>query len=302
MLEEKLKTYFDLHPLLDDVDLLSIGYINFDERTFEKFTLKDTGEPKTFFDLASITKPLTIGLVQFICPEFKKIKDLDLLLNHCSGLPSWGLLSCKSWRDQILSYQISKSSVLYSDFGALRAQIEFEKENDANIYDSVKHLWHDEILHWTAVKKNFCLCTGERGFKKIVGDVHDPNAWTIKRRLSHAGLFSTLDGLCNTLLKLEREFSIIDYFIDKFKTGGFDRFINGWDTAFKRRTSLAGDRCSDYTVGHLGFTGTSFWIDCERRKGVVILSNITRDGWYNKKNLNTARRDVADIVWDLREG
>ena len=52
----------------------------------------------------------------------------------------------------------------------------------------------------------------------------------------------------------------------------------------KSETS-AGSNCGEFMIGHLGFTGTSVWIDCETKLGVLIFSNGTRDGWYNKKNL-----------------
>src|SRR5262249_26832297 len=46
----------------------------------------------------------------------------------------------------------------------------------------------------------------------------------------------------------------------------------GWDTP-SPTGSAAGTRMSRTAVGHLGFTGTSLWIDLERDANVVLLTN-----------------------------
>jgi len=46
----------------------------------------------------------------------------------------------------------------------------------------------------------------------------------------------------------------------------------GWDSPSPQHSS-AGEHFSSHSVGHLGFTGTSLWIDLERQVHVVILSN-----------------------------
>src|SRR3712207_7366834 len=45
----------------------------------------------------------------------------------------------------------------------------------------------------------------------------------------------------------------------------------GWDTM--RPTSSCGAHFSPTAVGHTGFTGTSLWIDRERDRYVVLLTN-----------------------------
>ena len=53
---------------------------------------------------------------------------------------------------------------------------------------------------------------------------------------------------------------------------GSDRTI-GWDTPSQNGKSSAGDYFSKHTYGHLGFTGTSLWIDPELDVVVVLLTN-----------------------------
>ena len=46
----------------------------------------------------------------------------------------------------------------------------------------------------------------------------------------------------------------------------------GWDTPSPQQSS-AGELFSSRSVGHLGFTGTSLWIDLEQQVHVIVLSN-----------------------------
>ena len=47
----------------------------------------------------------------------------------------------------------------------------------------------------------------------------------------------------------------------------------GWDTPSRNGKSSAGDLFSTFTYGHLGYTGTSLWIDPENEIIVVLLTN-----------------------------
>ena len=47
----------------------------------------------------------------------------------------------------------------------------------------------------------------------------------------------------------------------------------GWDTPSRNGTSSAGDLFSNNSFGHLGFTGTSIWIDPNQEIIIVLLTN-----------------------------
>jgi len=109
-------------------------------------------------------------------------------------------------------------------------------------------------------------------------------------------MFSTLNGLCQTLFN----------FYDKtqapaeLKTNLSQyphRFYRGFDRVMNTSDTLAGSGCSKSTAGHLGFTGTSVWIDFEKEIGHIILSNATRNYWYEKNGLNQLRRTIGQQVW-----
>jgi CubicO group peptidase (beta-lactamase class C family) len=288
----------------EEFDALAIGLIDFNQKRFEvmeanRFSgeLKIASEPELFFDLASLTKPLTNSLAYFLQPE---VFDTNLLLclNHRAGLLSWGLLPHQGWREQVLGYSIKESETLYSDFSALRVMLELEKKG----IDQKKlcsKVWDKKTLFWTDLPTH--ARTPQYGFKNGLpnfGQVHDPNAWVINSFCSHAGLFSTIDGLCQTLLNYQNQTG----FIEKVKADlekHNHRFACGWDRMENPETTLAGKGCGPRTFGHLGFTGTSIWIDPDRQLGHVILSNATKLHWYNKQGLNDLRRAVGEVAWNL---
>jgi CubicO group peptidase (beta-lactamase class C family) len=277
-------------PQQEHLDALAVGVIDFESGNFEI-----TGDVRFSYDLASVTKVLGNAAVYALKPE-AFTADMRLLLEHRAGLPAWGLLPNPGWRDIILSYQPKSSETLYSDFSAMRVTLELEKLGLA-VPKVMESIWDPEVSFWAKYpRKHFSPKTGERGGYGIYGDVHDPNAWVIKEWCGHAGLFGTVSGVCRTLLNLES----LTSFISKTKTalkGHEHRFINGWDRVENPANTLAGVGCSQHTFGHLGFTGTSVWIDADKRKGHVILSNTTRDGWYCKDGLNEMRRAIGECVW-----
>src|SRR5262249_46823404 len=70
----------------------------------------------------------------------------------------------------------------------------------------------------------------------------------------------------------------------------------GWDTP-AAKDSMAGARASAETVGHLGFTGTSVWIDRARGAHVVFLTNRVHPRRDNER-IRTVRPVVHDAVWE----
>jgi hypothetical protein len=283
-------------------DALGVGVIDFKKNSFQAFEantfegeVKIKSEPTLYFDLASLTKPLTNSLAYFLRPEAFD-KETLLCLNHRGGLPAWGLLPQKGWREQILSYSVQDSSTLYSDFSALRVMLNLKKIG-VELKQICSGVWDKETLNWLDLPEHFP--TPQYGFKNSLpnfGQVHDPNAWVIHEFCSHAGLFSSVDGLCRTLLNYQNRTD----FVEKVKNESqknTNRFLYGWDRVENPDSTLAGAGCGRFTFGHLGFTGTSIWIDPERMLGHVILSNATKMHWYDKQGLNDLRRAVGQVVW-----
>lgn len=296
----KIRDLISEHLPAGPMDGLAVGVIDFKKSTFhvveassyegEVFFHED---PFLWFDLASVTKPLTNSLSYFLRPDLFS-SEMNLCLNHRGGLPSWGRLPHKGWREQILSYKVHEAGTLYSDFSALRVMLELEKKGVSQ-KELVSPVWDNELRFWKDVPSDSQIV--QNGFlnrDENFGVVHDPNAYVIDEFCSHAGLFATIKGISQTLLNYQARTD----FISKMKSHDEHRFFCGWDRVMNPQDTLAGNGCGPHTFGHLGFTGTSVWIDPDKMIGHVILSNTTKEHWYDKNNLNTLRRSVGKIIWE----
>jgi len=245
--------------------------------------------PQLFFDLASLTKPLTLASTYSYYPELFDENKL-LLLNHCAGLPMGGRLSKGRWKEELNAYHIKESPELYSDYSALRLMLELPKLS--------KTFWHPDLVFWKNIKdKSLCPITGTRGGKAIQGEVNDHNAWAIDEFCSHAGLFATVNGLAQSLLRWQGEQDFIGLMKNELAKVPAKRFVAGWDRVLDPHNTLAGKGCGKATFGHLGFTGTSIWIDAGRAVGHIILSNATQKYFYDREGLKHLRQELGAALW-----
>ena len=289
-------------------DALAVGIIDFKLGDFNSFEIHSSNvfskTPELYFDIASLTKPVTLAANYLLHPEWFN-NDMILLLNHRGGLPAWGRLSGRlskeQWRNQINSYPIIPSQTLYSDYSALRLMLEIEKKSGKNFKTLCFEYLDNEIKFWKDIEdKSKCPITGIRNSKPIQGIVHDDNAHIISEFCSHAGLFGTINGICKTLLTLEKKKNLTNFMSEEFDKKNHERYIAGWDTVEDYSNTLAGDGAGLKTFGHLGFTGTSIWIDAEKKIGHVILTNATRENWYDRKGLNDLRKGIGKYIWHKR--
>jgi CubicO group peptidase (beta-lactamase class C family) len=115
----------------------------------------------------------------------------------------------------------------------------------------------------------------------LAGEVHDENAWIMGGVAGHAGLFATARDVWRFAQGLLDGWHGRPWLVS---TATLQRFLRrqdlppgstwalGWDTPSPWRSS-AGRCLSPLAIGHLGFTGTSLWIDLPRRVIVVLLTN-----------------------------
>lgn len=280
-------------------DSLAIGLIDLKEMSYEAWEVHDSPVEKNhYFDLASVTKVLVLGSTYLAHPEWFD-ENLKLLLCHQGGLPSWGRLSTSDWKQTLKQFPIQKSPAVYSDYSPLRLMLELEERHKIKLSDVIREWLDTEVRFWKDLPANVtCPVTGERNGKPISGVVHDPNAYNLNQFCAHAGLFGTIDGVCRTVLNLQEKYKLTEAIKREYETNkNLDRFILGWDRAQDLEKTLAGKGCSDKTFGHLGFTGTSLWIDLEKMKGIVILSNATKYYWYDKEGINNIRRTLGNLYW-----
>jgi hypothetical protein len=278
-------------------DYLSFAVIDFSKRDFQTLSFIDGEEiePRPiYFDLASLTKPLT--LASFFHLEPKKLtNEFESLLNHRAGFKAWAVLGKNTWKKQILDYNLTDSETLYSDLSALRLMLEIEKKEGKTLQDLCESYWHKEMIFWQDMKLAFE--TPDNGFRHkrtIIGEVNDDNCYRLNQFCSHAGLFATVNGLCNSLLNL----NLSTNFVGQMNRPHTHRFDHGWDT-ISGESSLAGIGAGRNTFGHLGFTGTSCWFDPEKQIGWVLLTNVIKNYWYERAELNALRRKLGELVWQM---
>ena len=129
------------------------------------------------------------------------------------------------------------------------------------------------------------------------GEVHDENAWAAGGVAGHAGLFGPGREVFHLVASLWQAYSgektgpLAPAAVQLFLTVppgadracGFD--IPGPDPA----TRAAGRFFSPRSVGHLGFTGTSFWLDLDSGQMVVLLTNRVHLGRDDKTKIAAFR-------------
>lgn len=121
----------------------------------------------------------------------------------------------------------------------------------------------------------------------IQGEVQDENAFMLKGISGHAGLFSNVPDMLGfageilTSIKAKSDASkdsclfrpeTVQLFAQRQAPKGSARAL-GWDTPSENSTS--GQLFSPHSIGHLGFSGCSLWIDLEAAVAVVLLTNRT---------------------------
>jgi CubicO group peptidase (beta-lactamase class C family) len=132
------------------------------------------------------------------------------------------------------------------------------------------------------------------------GLVHDENAYTVSGVDGHAGLFGTAtdihcllaeildcysDGSCHDIFQQDLLKEFLEYGKGTERALGFDRPA--------KNGSASGCLFSDNSVGHLGFTGTSFWIDLDRSIVIILLTNRVHPDRKNEKI-----RDFRPVLHD----
>jgi CubicO group peptidase (beta-lactamase class C family) len=113
----------------------------------------------------------------------------------------------------------------------------------------------------------------------IQGEVQDENAFILGGVAPHAGLFSTAEDLArfaHAMLHgghpILRPETVALFTRRESAPPGTSRAL-GWDTPSS--PSQSGKHFGRSSYGHLGYTGTSLWIDPERQLSVTLLTNRT---------------------------
>ena len=219
-----------------------------------------------------------------------------MLLVHSSGLPAYEKLFLRARsRDELLRAAFTTSlsadpgtRAEYSDIGFILLGAALERI--AN--ESLDALCEREIFGPLAMsnttfnppadaREKIPPTADDRTFRHriIQGEVQDENAFVLGGVAGHAGLFSTAEDLArfahallhggSPILSVE---TIALFTRREPAPPGTTRAL-GWDTLSS--PSQSGKYFGPTSFGHLGYTGTSLWIDPERQLSIVLLTNRT---------------------------
>lgn len=228
--------------------------------------------------------------------------SFHMLLAHCSGLPAYEKLFLKAkTRDELLHAALTTPLIVdpglraeYSDIGFILLGMALERLAG----ESLDQFCQREIfgpLGMTSTTYNPPPPTrakipptiDDRDFRHrvIQGEVHDENAFILGGVAGHAGLFSIPEDLAkfaHAMLhggkSILRPETISLFTQRETRPGGTSRAL-GWDTP--SAPSQSGKYFGPDSFGHLGFTGTSLWIDPVRQLSITLLTNRT---WPDASN------------------
>ncbi|MBL8612608.1 MAG: beta-lactamase family protein [Myxococcales bacterium] len=309
-----------------------------------------SGPEVSFFDLASVTKPMTAlavaraGLRDHPLGELVgeargsplEAATLELLLAHRAGLADHLPL----FLPLVGGRAVDRSACLAEASRAVRPGLEGAVPPFAPVYSDLGYLLAGEALArhlgtrdaGEAIEELVVAPLGlsaELGTARALraagvdlgaraaptedapwrggvvrGAVHDENAWAISGMggSGHAGMFGTAGALLRfAVAALEAiedgagplgDGGPMPWLVEERDGGTLRAGFDGKSPAGSSAGELAGPR----TFGHLGFTGTSLWIDPEARVAVTLLTNRVHPTRENTR-IRAARPKVHDALF-----
>lgn len=254
------------------------------------------------------------------------------LLSHSAGLSDWKPFYLKLvqflpdmrkhlLREQIIDLPFSYppgTRVLYSDLGFMLLEWVVEERAGEGVPAFLARTFYgplgfDKMFMGAenrplGVRVEDIAATEDCPWRRKVmrGEVHDENAYALGGYSGHAGLFGTAGevyGIARMLrghYREERQDFLRPETVRKFfrrqdRVEG-STWALGWDTPSPANSS-AGRCFSRMSVGHLGFTGTSVWMDMEKDVIVILLTNRVHPTRSNEK-IREFRPRLHDAVME----
>jgi CubicO group peptidase (beta-lactamase class C family) len=257
-----------------------------------------------------------------VIPEFRggdprrEQVTMRMLLAHSSGLPAYEkLFERVHTREELLAacvrapLQHDPGAVAdYSDLGFIILGVALERlAGEALDGFCAREVFSPLGMRDTRFgpppewKPRIAPTVDDRNFRQrvIQGEVQDENAWVLGGVAGHAGVFSTARDVAKFAecmlaggAPILRPGTIALFTARQPAQPGSSRAL-GWDTPSS--PSQSGKYFSSHSFGHLGYTGTSVWIDQDRQFAVTLLTNRT---WPNcgSQEIKAVRPKFHDAV------
>lgn len=141
----------------------------------------------------------------------------------------------------------------------------------------------------------------------LQGEVHDQNAFLLGGVAGHAGLFGTarevfkvIRAFCGLEANGPFERATVERLLSREFSAPGSEWLMGFDTPTPPSSS-AGSLYPKGLVGHLGFTGTSFWFEPKSASAVILLTNRVHQS-RDMGLIKTFRPRFHDAVWRVLYG
>jgi CubicO group peptidase (beta-lactamase class C family) len=252
------------------------------------------GETDALFDLASVTKSLFAVSCARAGFREKTIRDvpLELMLAHRAGFPAHLPLFAPMVDGARVELAAAIESAwssrtgpmpsppLYSDVGYLLAgheiagdHVDFFIRSNLSFTSGIS----GDVGSARQMDMRRAVPTEHVAWRggEVRGHVHDENAWALggDGACGHAGLFGTVSGVLRfgafVLERLLDNPSDLEWLVREREGGTLRAGFDGKSLEGSSAGSVLGPR----SFGHLGFTGTSLWIDPDARIVVALLTN-----------------------------
>jgi len=294
----------------------STGYTDFERET--------PVDENTIYDLASVTKPVAMGSsMLLLCQDGRvhlgepatdffperslpHLKNVTLrhLLTHTSGLPPWKDMYSKGQTrdgliDELLMIPLDHepgTHYAYSCLGYIMLSLVLQAVAGERLDQFArKRIFEplgmsDTTYNPDKSSNRPIAATDHCPMRKckLVGDVHDGNAYAMNGVSGNAGLFSTSTDLarfCRAITPPSDAGSASPFsppVVARMLASAIPESVGGqtigWFT-YPNDMLPAGDLVSRRAVGHSGFTGTAVVIDPEYELFAILLTNrVCREG------------------------
>jgi len=257
-----------------------------------------------------------------IVPEFATTDPrrgevtVHMLLAHSSGLPAYEKLFLRARaRDELLAAAFTTDLIPdpgaraeYSDIGFIILGVALERLADESLDTfcqreifgplGMAHTTFNPPKSW---KDRIVPTVDDQSFRHriIQGEVQDENASVLGGVAGHAGLFAPPEDIAtfaHSMLNGGRPIlrpDTVELFTRReIAPAGTSRAL-GWDTP--SAPSQSGKHFGPRSYGHLGYTGTSLWIDPDRQLSITLLTNRTWPDCQNQaiKQVRPAFHDAV---------
>ena len=248
--------------------------------------------------LLDLEAPVTAIVPEFAGDAIRREITLRMLLAHSSGLPAYEKLFLHAkTREGLLQAAFATpltaapgARAEYSDIGFIVLGVALERLADEllNAFCQREIFGPLGMTHTTfnpahALKDSIPPTADDHTFRHriVQGEAQDENASVLGGVAGHAGLFSTAEDLAifaHAMLNgghpILRPETVQLFSRRESAPEGTSRAL-GWDTPSLPMPSQSGKYFSPRSFGHLGYTGTSLWIDPERQLSITLLTNRT---------------------------